>query len=77
MPPGRFPNAKTVNGYSKERLDGRGWERMKPPQRIYLQLLDEDGDEPDEVTWCVDRVHDTDVAYVLEEDLPTGERRQT
>ncbi len=37
---------------------------MNPPQIIYLQLLDLDGDPSGEVTWCVDRIHDTDVEYV-------------
>lgn len=32
--------------------------------RIYLQVRDEDGETPDEITWCVDRIHDTDVEYV-------------
>jgi len=31
---------------------------------IYLQAKDEDGETPDEVTWCVDRIYDTDVEYV-------------
>ena len=43
----------------------------KPPERIYLQIYDEDGDlrDPisDDVTWCADRINENDVAYVLEE----------
>ena len=43
----------------------------KPPERIYLQLYDEDGSlrDPisDDVTWCVDRINENDVACVLEE----------
>lgn len=42
---------------------------MTNPDRIYLQVKDEDGATPDEVTWCVDRVHDTDVEYVLASEL--------
>ena len=36
-----------------------------PPDEVYLQVRDEDGDTPKEVTWSDDRVHDTDVEYVL------------
>lgn len=36
----------------------------KPPDTIYLQVRDEDEELPDEVTWCVDRIHDTDMEYV-------------
>lgn len=32
--------------------------------KIYLQVKDEDGEIPDEVTWCIDRIHDTDIEYV-------------
>ena len=47
------------------------------PSKIYLQVKDEDGEAPDEVTWCVDRVHDTDVEYLRvswegEENPPRG-----
>lgn len=42
---------------------------MTNPDRIYLQAKDEDGELPDEVTWCVDRIHDTDVEYVLATEL--------
>lgn len=38
-------------------------DKIVAPDRIYLQVVDEDGEAPDEVTWCVDRVHDTDVEY--------------
>lgn len=37
----------------------------RPPDRLYLQVRDEDGDPPDEVTWSDDQIYDTDVAYVL------------
>lgn len=36
-----------------------------PPDKVYLQIRDEDGDPPDEVTWSDDPIHDTDVGYVL------------
>ena len=32
----------------------------KPPDKIYLQL-----ESSPEVTWCVDRINDTDPEYVL------------
>lgn len=34
------------------------------PDKIYLQIWDEDGEPSHWPTWCVDRVHDTDVLYV-------------
>jgi len=34
------------------------------PDRIYLQVLDEDGEPSEGATWCKDRVYDTDVLYV-------------
>lgn len=42
----------------------------KPPKVIYLQWYDESDGEPldpdrGEVTWCVDRIYDTDLEYVL------------
>ncbi len=37
---------------------------MNIPDKIYLLIKDEDGEEPDEVMWCEDRVHDTDIEYV-------------
>ena len=43
---------------------------MIVPEKIYLQILDEDGESPDEVTWCVDRIHNTDVEYVLSSTVP-------
>lgn len=36
---------------------------MTTPNTIYLQWLDEDGERPEEVTWCEDRVLPTDVEY--------------
>lgn len=46
---------------------------MKPPERIYLQIGDDaesdfDGvtfDERSEVSWCKDRIFDSDVEYVI------------
>lgn len=40
---------------------------MDIPAKIYLQIKDEDGETPDEITWCVDKIHDTDVEYVRAE----------
>ena len=40
---------------------------MRPPTVIYLQWLDDDGEEAEEVTWCVDRINDTDIEYRLVE----------
>lgn len=40
---------------------------MASPEEIYLQWYDENGEEPQdgsEVTWCQDRINDTDVRYV-------------
>jgi len=41
---------------------------MEAPERIYLQasMTEEDDDWDDEigVTWCVDRINDSDVEYV-------------
>jgi len=37
---------------------------MEAPKTIYLQLIDDDGDEIDEVTWCQDSIYEHDVRYV-------------
>lgn len=49
-----------------------------PPERIYLQCYDEYGDlrdvYNDDVTWCTERMDESDVAYVIdkpEQDVPT------
>lgn len=46
---------------------------MTPPKVIYLQWYDEDGNEVDphggDVTWCDDRINDTDVAYIRADDM--------
>ena len=42
---------------------------MSKPNRIYLQLLDEDGEPSCWPTWCEDRVRDTDIEYVPAERL--------
>ena len=33
------------------------------PDVIYLQWFDEDGEPDGEVTWCEDRINDTDIEY--------------
>ena len=47
---------------------------MIAPEKIYLQIKDEDGDTPDEITWCEDRIHETDIEYVrtIEKERPHG-----
>jgi hypothetical protein len=40
---------------------------MKPPERIYLQVEDDDGnigDVGDGTTWCVDSINESDIPYV-------------
>lgn len=37
---------------------------MKIPDKIYLQIKDGSGGDQDEVTWCEDRVEDTDIVYI-------------
>jgi hypothetical protein len=34
------------------------------PERIWLQDLDGDGDYRGEVTWCKDKINDTDTEYI-------------
>lgn len=34
------------------------------PDQIYLQVKDEYGEAVDEITWCVDKIHDTDIKYI-------------
>jgi hypothetical protein len=46
---------------------------LKPPKKIYLQMLDEDGEEPEETTWCEDELYDTDIAYVLQSSLTVAQ----
>lgn len=36
----------------------------KAPEKIWLQINEEDGEENHEVTWCQDKINDTDVEYV-------------
>lgn len=48
-----------------EALDNAEVDQSTCSDKVFLQIRDEDGDTPDEVTWCVDRIHDTDVEYVL------------
>jgi len=38
-----------------------------PPAVIYLQWYAEDGELAEEVEWCVDRIHETDIEYRLAE----------
>ena len=33
------------------------------PDVIYLQWFDEDGEKDGDVTWCEDRINDTDIEY--------------
>lgn len=35
------------------------------PDVIYLQWYAEDGEYAEDVTWCVDRIHKTDIEYRL------------
>jgi len=37
---------------------------MDIPDKIYLQIWDEDGERSHWPTWCVDNIYDTDVLYV-------------
>ena len=34
------------------------------PEVIYLQWFDEDGGPDEEVTWCQERINNSDVAYI-------------
>ena len=36
--------------------------------KIFLQYFDEYGEPQEDVSWCQDRVHDTDVEYTISED---------
>lgn len=37
---------------------------MKIPDKIYLQIKDDSGEDQNEITWCEDRVEDTDIVYI-------------
>jgi hypothetical protein len=37
---------------------------IKTPGKIYLQIEDNDGDGLEEITWCTDRINDSDVQYI-------------
>ncbi len=39
-------------------------ELTPPPDTIYLQMTDLNGDPVGEITWCADRINDDDVVYV-------------
>lgn len=34
------------------------------PNKIFLQVKDEEGEWQDIITWCEDRIYDTDVEYI-------------
>lgn len=35
------------------------------PEVIYLQWYDDDGEEAEDITWCVDRINATDIEFRL------------
>ena len=37
---------------------------IKQPDKIYLQINDDLGEELDDITWCEDRIEDTDIEYI-------------
>ena len=42
---------------------------VNAPKVIYLQIGDDhEGEYSDEATWCADKIHNTDIAYVLRSD---------
>ena len=42
----------------------KGKIEMEIPERIFLQVRDEDRDENGDVTWCINRIYPTDVEYI-------------
>ena len=38
--------------------------KFKAPDKIYLQITDDEGEHSDEITWCVDKINDDDVEYI-------------
>jgi hypothetical protein len=36
---------------------------LEIPEVIYLQWYAEDGEESGDITWCADRINDTDIEY--------------
>ena len=47
------------------------YDNMDIPTKIYIQFYDEFGERLEEgcITWCEDKIHDTDVCYVLDTDI--------
>ena len=39
-------------------------EELKPPDKIYLQYFNDDGELEVEPTWCVDKINDNDIEYI-------------
>lgn len=45
---------------------------MKPPKIIWLQInpgeneMDDWEGDPDEITWCVDKINESDVRYIID-----------
>lgn len=37
---------------------------MKMPTKIYLQTVDDYGGITEEITWCIDKINETDVEYI-------------
>ena len=53
-------------------------DNQKPPKRIYLQQYFDYNDEV--VTWCVDKINDEDIEYILQSEydqLKTENKRLT
>lgn len=34
------------------------------PDKIYLQIKDDSDEDQNEITWCEDRINDTDIKYI-------------
>ena len=49
----------------QRKIDDRARVEFYP--KIFLQYFDEYGEPKEEVEWCQDRVHDTDVEYTISE----------
>lgn len=52
---------------AKTRRTPKRSDKMKIPDKIYLQVQDEFGEDQENVTWCKDRLDASDIEYIRDE----------
>lgn len=50
----------------------------KPPKEIYLQWVEQEEDSMWEgVTWCIDKIHDSDIKYIRSDLVSSSNKANT